>query len=230
MNQTQRILIIEDEEDIQALLEYNLTAEGYDVTVVDSGEDAIPLLKKQRPDLVLLDLMLPGLGGLEVCKRIKRDAETQDINIIMVTAKGEEADVVLGLEAGADDYVTKPFSPRILLARVRAILRRTLDDEDAEDMILTSNELMLDPGRFEVRIAGRLVDLSAAEFKLLHHLMQRKGRVYTRQQIIDATMGEDYAVTERSIDVQVVGLRKKLGEFANYVETVRGVGYRFKDN
>ena len=148
----------------------------------------------------------------------------------MVTAKGEEADVVLGLEAGADDYVTKPFSPRILLARVRAILRRTLDDEDAEDMILTSNELMLDPGRFEVRIAGRLVDLSAAEFKLLHHLMQRKGRVYTRQQIIDATMGEDYAVTERSIDVQVVGLRKKLGEFANYVETVRGVGYRFKDN
>lgn len=230
MNQPQRILIIEDEEDIQALLEYNLTAEGYDVTVVDSGEDAIPLLKKQRPDLVLLDLMLPGLGGLEVCKRIKRDAETQDINIIMVTAKGEEADVVLGLEAGADDYVTKPFSPRILLARVRAILRRTLDDEDAEDMILTSNELMLDPGRFEVRIAGRLVDLSAAEFKLLHHLMQRKGRVYTRQQIIDATMGEDYAVTERSIDVQVVGLRKKLGEFANYVETVRGVGYRFKDN
>lgn len=230
MNQPQRILIIEDEEDIQALLEYNLTAEGYDVTVVDSGEDAIPLLKKQRPDLVLLDLMLPGLGGLEVCKRIKRDAETQDINIIMVTAKGEEADVVLGLEAGADDYVTKPFSPRILLARVRAILRRNLDDEDAEDMILTSNELMLDPGRFEVRIAGRLVDLSAAEFKLLHHLMQRKGRVYTRQQIIDATMGEDYAVTERSIDVQVVGLRKKLGEFANYVETVRGVGYRFKDN
>jgi len=230
MNQSQSILIIEDEEDIQALLEYNLTAEGYDVTVADSGEDAIPLLKKQRPDLVLLDLMLPGLGGLEVCKRIKRDAETQHVNIIMVTAKGEEADIVLGLEAGADDYVTKPFSPRILLARVRAILRRTLDDEDAEDMILTSDELMLDPGRFEVRIAGRRVDLSAAEFKLLHHLMLRKGRVYTRQQIIDATMGEDYAVTERSIDVQVVGLRKKLGEFANYVETVRGIGYRFKDN
>ena len=229
MDKQYKILVVEDEEDIQELLAYNLKSDGYAVSVVDSGEDAIPQIKKDTPDLVLLDLMLPGLGGLEVCKRIKSDAANRDIKIIMVTAKGEETDVVLGLEAGADDYVTKPFSPRILLARIRAILRRNNEGDDA-NRILTADELRLDPERIDVRIDQIKIDLSAAEFKLLHHLMQRQGRVYTRQQIIDATMGEDYAVTERSIDVQVVGLRRKLGEYANYIETVRGIGYRFKDH
>lgn len=221
------ILIVEDEPDIQELLSFNLKAEGYALTICGSGEEALEMLASCHPDLVLLDLMLPGVGGLELCKRLRADSAYADTRIMMLTAKGEEADVVLGLEAGADDYVVKPFSPRVLLARIRAVTRRDAEPEEAR--IICAGPIRLDPDRFETKIDGRLIDLTVTEFKLLRLLMTRPGRVYTRQQIIDAVMGEDYAVTERSVDVQVVGLRKKLLDHAPLIETVRGVGYRFGD-
>lgn len=223
-----KILVVEDESDIQELLRYNLASDGYEVATVDTGEQGLSQVLQFKPHLILLDLMLPGLGGLEVCKRLKGDPATRDAKVIMLTARGEEADVVLGLEAGADDYITKPFSPRILLARIRAVLRR-IEEPDERTSVLRVGGIELDAERIEVKVEGVAVELTASEFKLLHHLMRKMGRVYTRQQIIDAVMGEDYAVTERSVDVQVVGLRKKLGSAADFIETVRGIGYRFKD-
>ncbi len=223
------ILVVEDEDDIRELLRYNLAKEGYQVTGTASGEEALKSVKISFPDLILLDLMLPGIDGLEVCRVLKGEARSRHIPIIMLTAKGEEADIVAGLELGADDYVTKPFSPRVLLARVRAVLRRRRVETPAETAPLKIHELVIHPGRHEVLVGGRPLDLTATEFRLLHLLARRPGWVFTRAQIVNEIRGEDYPVTERAVDVQVVGLRKKLGPCGGYLETVRGIGYRFKE-
>jgi two-component system, OmpR family, alkaline phosphatase synthesis response regulator PhoP len=225
----EKILVVDDEEDLLELIGYNLGKEGYRVTCVASGEEAIRETKQALPDLVLLDLLLPSVDGLDVCKAIKADPKTQHIPIIMLTAKSEEADVVTGLELGADDYLTKPFSPRVLLARIRAILRRKAKPTDEDPSAIRAHNLVIHPGRHEVLISGKPVDLTFTEFRLLHFLARKPGWAYSRGQIVDAVKGEDYPVTERSVDVQVVGLRKKLGDEGIYIETVRGVGYRFKE-
>ncbi|MBZ0254494.1 response regulator [bacterium] len=223
-----RILVVDDEEDILDLVEYNLAKNGYDVTCVASGEEAIETARKHSPDLILLDLMLPGVDGLEVCRRLKGDATAANVPIVMLTAKGEEADIVNGLELGADDYVTKPFSTRVLIARVNAVLRRK-DDEIDETSTILIHDLQIIPGRHEAILDNQRLDLTFTEFCILRFLAQRPGWVFTREQIIDAVRGSDYPVTERSVDVQIVGLRKKLGSFGHYIETVRGVGYRLKE-
>ena len=225
----QSVLVVDDEEDLLELVRYNLTREGYRVTGVGTGEDALKAARKQPPDLIVLDLMLPAVDGLEVCRRLKSDPKTRDIPIIMLTAKSEESDMVAGLERGADDYISKPFSPRVLSARVKALLRRRENHVRTElETTIDVHELSIHPGRHEVTLAGRPVDLTYTEFALLQFLAKRPGWAYTRTQIVDAVKGEDYPVTERSVDVQVAGLRKKLGDFGSYIETVRGVGYRFR--
>ena len=223
------ILIIDDEEDILELVRYNLAREGYNVRLATSGEQALRMIRQELPDLVLLDLMLPNIDGLEVCKRLKGDPDTTALPVVMLSAKGAEADVVAGLELGASDYITKPFSPRVLTARVRAVLRRNQAEELDNDEVITLHELVIHPGRHEVTVAGKPVELTHTEFKVLHYLARRPGWVFTRYQIVDAVHGVDHAVTERSVDVQIVGLRKKLGDAGEYIETVRGVGYRFKE-
>jgi two-component system alkaline phosphatase synthesis response regulator PhoP len=225
----EHILAVEDEEDILELLRYNLEKEGYRVTGVVSGEEALRRARSQPPDLIVLDLMLPGMDGLTVCRELKQDAKTRDLPIIILTAKGEEADIVAGLELGADDYVTKPFSPRVLLARVRAVLRRRRMEPAAESDSLEIHGMVIHPGRHEVLVQSRPVDLTATEFRLLAFLARRPGWVFTRSQIVQGVQGEDYAVSERAVDVQIVGLRKKLGSAGQCIETVRGVGYRLKD-
>jgi two-component system phosphate regulon response regulator PhoB len=223
------ILVVDDEEDILELVRYNLAREGYRVTGAASGEEAVKTAKAILPELVLLDLLLPGIDGLEVCRLLKAEARTRAIPIIMLTAKGEEADIVAGLELGADDYITKPFSPRVLLARIRTVLRRRVGEPPAASAPLKVKQLAIDPGRHEVWLEGRSLELTLTEFHLLHLLARRPGWVYTRNQIVQEVHGDDYSVTERSIDVHMVGLRKKLGAFGKSLETVRGIGYRLKD-
>ena len=223
------ILAVDDEEDILELLRYNLSREGYRVTPATTGEEAVRLALSLLPDLILLDLLLPGMDGLEVCRRLKADARTRSIPLIMLTAKGEEADIVAGLELGADDYVTKPFSPRVLLARIRTVLRRRSAEVPADTTPLKYKDLSINPGRHEVLLAGQPLDLTVTEFQLLHLLTQRPGWVFTRSQMVQVVHGGDFAVTERSVDVHIVGLRKKLGAFGKFLETVRGIGYRLKD-
>ena len=225
----ERVLVVEDEEDIQELVNYVLSKEGFHVTGVRSGEEAMRKLRAGPPDLVVLDLMLPGLDGLEVCRLMKADARLRAVPVVMLTAKGEEADIVAGLELGADDYVTKPFSPRVLLARVKAVLRRREAHTRDEQTPIQVHDVAIHPGRREVKINGEPVELTHTEFRLLHLLASRPGWVFTRNQIVEGVRGADYPVTERAVDVQVVGLRKKLGAAGKYVETVRGVGYRFKE-
>lgn len=221
------ILVIEDEEDIAELIRYNLEREGYRVVHAESGERGLEIVRRQRPDLVLLDLMLPGIDGLEVCKRVRADVAGAQTPIIMVTARGEEADVVTGLELGAEDYLTKPFSPRVLVARVRAVLRRRGSEPVADDAVIRSHGIEIHPGRHQVTVDETPIELTATEFKILHFLAKRPGWVFTRYQIVDGIRGPNYPVTERSVDVQVVALRRKLGERGEAIETVRGVGYRF---
>jgi two-component system phosphate regulon response regulator PhoB len=223
------ILVIEDEREIQELLRYNLAREGYRVTCVGSGEEAIRGIRSAPPDLVLLDIMLPGMDGLEVCRALKKDSSTRHIPVIMLTAKGEETDVVTGLELGADDYVPKPFSPRVLVARVRAVLRRAAGEPEEEDAPLSVGELVIHPGRHEVLVGGQSVNLTPTEFRVLHVLAGRPGWVFTRYQIADAIHAGDSAVTDRAVDVQIVGLRKKLGPCGERIETVRGIGYRYRE-
>ena len=222
------ILVIDDEEDIRELLKFNLENEGYSVSSVATGEEALDSVRKLFPDLIILDLMLPGIDGLEVCKKIKSDEQLQHIPVLMLTAKSEETDEVIGLELGADDYLTKPFSPRILIARLKSLIRRKSPKHESGPGIIRIENMTIDPIRFEIKIDGNPVILTYTEFSLLHYLAQRPGWVYSRYQIVDALKGEDYIVTERSVDVQIVGLRKKLGANAKFIETVRGVGYRFK--
>ena len=223
------ILVVDDEEDILELIRFNLVREGYEVLCAPSGEEALSIGQSEIPDLMVLDLMLPGIDGLEVTRVLKGDSRTRDIPIVMVTAKGEEADIVTGLELGADDYITKPFSPRVLVARVRAVLRRQSKEYKEETPVLRIHDIVIHPGRHEVLINGKPVQLTLTEFGILEYLARRPGWVFTRNQIVDAVKGEDYYVTDRSVDVQIVGLRKKLGASGTFIETVRGVGYRFKE-
>ncbi len=223
------ILVIEDEEDIQELIAYNLKKEFFRVNAVGDGEKGLKQAEATRPDLLVLDLMLPGLGGLEVCRRLKENPDTRHIPIIMVTARGDEADIVAGLELGADDYITKPFSVKVFLTRVKAVLRRSRLGPESEDKPLVLGDLEIHPGRHEVRVLNKVVPLTVTEFNILKYLARRPGWVFTRGQIVDAVRGEDYAVTDRAVDFQIVGLRKKLGAAAKCIETVRGVGYRFRD-
>jgi len=228
----EHILVVEDEADIRELVRYNLEREGYVVHQAGSGEEALRFIRSRKPDVILLDLMLPEIDGLEVCRRLKNDQDCRHIPVIMLTAKGEESDVVAGLELGADDYVTKPFSTRVLIARIRAVLRRHAaapDEGDRASEPIQAHNIMIHPGRREVLVDGEPVDLTHTEFEVLRFLARRPGWVFTRYQIVDAVHGNDYAVTERSVDVQIVGLRKKLGEAGKYINTVRGVGYRFQE-
>ena len=227
---SEKILVIEDEEDIRELVRYNLEREKFTVTEAPSGEKGLEAVARYKPDLILLDLMLPGKDGMQVCRELKQHETTRTIPVVMMTAKGEESDIVAGLELGAEDYVVKPFSPKVLTARVKAVLRRKAVAQPLSDSdVLRIYDLCIHPGRHEVTVNDELVDLTASEFNLLHFLARRPGWVFTRYQIVDAVHGEDYPVTERSVDVHIVGVRKKLGQAGDYIETVRGIGYRFKD-
>ena len=223
-----RVLIVDDEEDIRELVELYLGRDGYDILTCETGEQALDIVRTDSIDLIVLDLMLPGINGLDVCRKLKTNRKTESISIVMLTAKGEDADVVTGLELGADDYVTKPFSGKVLAARVRRILKRTATSED-EAEILEVHDLVIDPARRDVRIKGQSIKLTFTEFNVLWTLARRPGIVFTRYKIVDAIRGSDYLVTDRAVDVQIVSLRKKLKECGDYIETVRGVGYRFKD-
>jgi len=224
-----RILVVEDEEDILELVTYNLMREGYQVEGVRTGEEALTAVNRELPDLIVLDLMLPGVDGMEVCRQIRANTKYQHVPLVMLTAKTEESDIVSGLELGADDYVTKPFSPKVFLARVRAVLRRKAKQQEDDRSTLQIDQLVIHPGRHEVLLAGDKVELTSTEFKILHFLARRPGWVFTRKQIVDAVHGMNYPVTDRSVDFQIVGLRKKLGDAGLYIETIRGVGYRFKE-
>ncbi|HUZ17755.1 MAG TPA: response regulator transcription factor [Spirochaetia bacterium] len=226
----EKILIVDDEPDILELLSFNISKEGYSVVTALTGEEALNEVKADMPDLVLLDLMLPGSDGLEVCRRLKQNPKTQGIPIVMVTAKGEDSDIVAGLEVGADDYITKPFSPKIVVARVRAVLRRVRrrHEENASPKIRV-HSIEIDTARHEVSVAGAAISLSVSEFGILEYLARNPGWVFSRNQIIAAVKGSDYPVTERSVDVQILGLRKKLGAEGAVVETVRGIGYRMRE-
>jgi two-component system phosphate regulon response regulator PhoB len=224
----QRILVVDDEEDIRELVRLNLAREGYEVCDCETGEQALSLSHATVPDLVVLDLMLPGMDGLEACRKLKADPKTSHIPVVILTAKGEEADVVAGLEIGADDYVTKPFSGKVLVARVRRLLRKAAGPAD-EEGVIRIHDLTIDPSRHEVQADDKKVDLTRTEFNILRTLARRAGLVLSRYQIVDAIHGNDYLVTDRAVDVQIVSLRRKLGSCGRYIETVRGVGYRFKD-
>jgi two-component system phosphate regulon response regulator PhoB len=224
------ILIVDDEEDIIELIQYNLKNEGYSILTAEAGEQAIKIAKQARPDLIVLDLMLPGMDGLEVTRYLRSNDQTRDLPIVILTAKGEESDIITGLELGANDYISKPFSPKVLTARIRAILRRRRKESETEsEKIKQEGDLIIDRTRHLVTLEGNPLDLTLSEFELLSFLANKKGWVFTRGQIVDAIRGENYAVTERSIDVVIVGLRKKLKHYAEVIETVRGVGYRFRE-
>jgi two-component system alkaline phosphatase synthesis response regulator PhoP len=222
------ILVVDDEEDILKLVELNLAREGYRVLTCTTGEQALEIARSELPHLIILDLMLPGVDGLEVCRRLKSSPKTAPIPIVMLTAKTEDADIVAGLELGAADYVTKPFSGKVLVARVRRLLRAALEPAD-EHEVIKIHDLTIDPARREVWARDEKVNLTRTEFDILRTLARRPGLVLSRYQIVNAIHGADYLVTERAVDVQIVSLRKKLGPCAAYIETVHGVGYRFKD-
>ena len=224
----ENILIVDDEEDVLELVRYNLEKNGYKTESACTGEEALTKANSRLPDLLILDLMLPGIDGLEVCRRLKNNTKTQNIPVIMLTARGEEADIVTGLELGAEDYITKPFSPKVLVARVRRIIHRAVAG-DSENPPVKIHELTIDPARRQVLIKNKPVDLTFTEFNILYALAKKPGLVFTRYQIVDALHGDDYLVTDRAVDVQIVGLRKKLGLCNKYIETVRGVGYRFRE-
>lgn len=220
------ILVVEDERDIQHMVLYNLRKHGYKVTGVASSEEAKAHLQNAAPDLILLDVMLPGQDGLSFCRELKNDRQRRDIPVIIVTAKGDEAEVVAGLDLGADDYVTKPFSPKVLVARVQAVLRRRVAGLPDEREPLLLGEMSINPSKFEVKVADQAVKLTQTEFSVLHYLARRRGWVCTRAQIVQLLHEGFTEVSDRSVDVQIVGLRKKLGKAGDYIETVRGVGYR----
>ncbi|MDD4464154.1 MAG: response regulator transcription factor [Desulfobacterales bacterium] len=225
----EKILVVDDEEDIVELVRYNLSREGYQTLSAETGEKALRLARTEKPDLVVLDLMLPGMDGLEVTRAMKGDAELRRIPIVMLTAKGEEPDIVAGLEMGADDYIVKPFSTKILVARVRAALRRRRAEPVDEHRKIEIDGIVINPGKRVVTVEDNPADLTFTEFQILQQLARRPGWVFTRSQIVEAVRGDDYPVTDRAVDVQIVGLRKKLGPCGNLIETVRGVGYRFRE-
>lgn len=223
------IFVVEDEEDILDLIRHHLTKEGFAVATATNGLEAVKAIQRKPPELILLDLMLPGLDGLEVCRQLKKDPKTAGVPILMVTAKDEESDVVTGLELGADDYIVKPFRMKELIARVRAALRRQRPAQLDKEAPVRAGGIEIHPGRHEVKVAGEAVDMTFSELRILHVLASRPGWVLTRDQIVDAVRGADYAVTDRAVDFQIVGIRRKLGDHADCIETVRGVGYRFRE-
>ena len=226
------ILVVEDDTDIQQLVSYNLIKAGFNVTCADTGEEALQILAREQIDAMVLDLMLPGKDGNEVCQAVRTLEKTKDLPIIMLTAKSEEDDIVRGLEFGADDYVTKPFSPRVLIARIEAALRRTPEPgakQDAAATVIARHGMEIHPGRHEVKVNGETIHLTASEFTILELLAGRPGWVFSRQQIIDQVRGYDYSITPRAVDVQIFGLRKKLGPSGACIETVRGIGYRIRE-
>ncbi|MDH7602854.1 MAG: response regulator transcription factor, partial [Armatimonadota bacterium] len=225
----ERVLVIDDDEDILRLLEHHLSTEGYSVLRANTGETGLATALSERPDVIVLDLMLPGLDGLDVCRILKRDRSTAAIPIIMLTARGDEADIVAGLELGAEDYVVKPFSLKVLTARIRAALRRTKQPDVHPDQPISSGGIFIDPQKLQVTADGKPVELTLTEFRILHALAQKPGWVFTREQLVRASRGDDADVTERSVDVHVVSLRRKLGDLGRRIETVRGVGYRLTE-
>ena len=226
----EKIVVIEDEADILELIEYNLAREGYRVTACSDGEQGLHAARKADPDLILLDVMLPGIDGFEVCRQLRRDPLTRSVPVVFLTAKAEEADVILGLGLGADDYVAKPFRPRELIARVQAVLRRGPSrGEEPSGERLVRGDLVIDMVRHEVMARGENVVLTPTEMRLLHLLASHPGRVFTRAHLLSRVIGEDAIVTDRNVDVHIRGIRQKLGELREVIETVRGVGYRFKD-
>lgn len=226
--QNKLVFVVEDESDIQELIRYNLTKDRYQVECFDNAEAMLQRLNNKTPDAVLLDIMLPGIDGIEACRRMRAGGPGEQIPVIMLTAKGEEADVVTGLELGADDYMVKPFSPRILQARLKAVLRRKRIEENLSQKPLNIYGISIHPGRHEVSIDGIPVILTSSEFSALYMLASKSGWVFTRYQIVEEVHGANYPVTDRSVDVMIAGLRKKMGDHGKYIETVRGIGYRFK--
>ncbi|MCB2189590.1 MAG: response regulator transcription factor [Deltaproteobacteria bacterium] len=222
------VLVVEDERDLLDLVEFNLRQAGLEVLKASDGLEGLKLARTAKPDLVILDLMLPGLEGREVCRRLKQNEGTHHIPVIMLTALAGETDRIVGFEIGADDYITKPFSPRELVLRAQAVLRRTREAAGGPAP-LRLGELSIDPDRHEVALSGEPLDLTATEFKLLHHLASHSGRVQTRQQLLEQVWGYAYDGYARTVDTHVRRLRKKLGELSDNIETVRGIGYRFRE-
>ena len=226
----EKIAVVEDEADLREVLLYNLAREGYEVCSASDGEAGLQLISREDPQLILLDLMLPGLDGIEVCRRLKAEFQTRSIPIIMVTAKGEESDVVLGLGLGADDYVTKPFSPKELIGRVKAVLRRgPLREDGGVSEKIDRGPVTVDSARHQVWIDGTEVPFTLTEFGILRLLVSQPGRVFTREQILTKVAGDEVYIVDRNVDVHIRAVRRKLGEHASWIETIRGVGYRFRD-
>tara|TARA_B100001741_G_scaffold23394_1_gene17280 strand:+ start:831 stop:1532 length:702 start_codon:yes stop_codon:yes gene_type:complete len=229
MEKTKNILIVDDEKDILELIKFNISNNGYKCFCAEDGEVAVKLAKNKIPDLIILDLMLPGIDGLDVCRILKNNKETKNIPILMLTAKTSDENIIEGLEAGADDYVTKPFSIKVLIARVENLLRRNYNLKRENSNVLSYENLKIHIGERTVSVNKKNIDLTYMEFQILYELASHPNWVYTRAQLIDKIRGDDYPVTDRSIDFQIVGLRKKLGEAKKYIKTVRSVGYRFLD-
>lgn len=224
-----KIVVIEDEPDIMEIVSYNLKREGYSVVGVDRGDAALNIIRNESPNLIILDLMLPGMDGLSICQQMKSDPVVRDIPIIIISAKGEESDIVIGLELGADDYLAKPFSPRELLARVKVVLRRgPVADEQSKQRIVIQ-DLVIDLARHEVKISGKIKDLTATEFKILYQLASQPGRAFTREQLLNRVVGHGVVVVDRNIDVHIRAVRRKLGDYSTLIQTIRGVGYRLAD-
>ena len=226
MANKQKILIVDDDNNIAELISLYLTKECFDTMIVGDGESALAMVESFAPNLILLDLMLPGIDGLAVCRKLRNEPRTSTVPIIMLTAKSEESDIVVGLEMGADDYIPKPFSPKVLIARIRSVLRR-VNHPEAAGASLKRGPLSMNRGTREALLEGKPLVLTFSEFEILYLLARRPGWVCTRGQIVNEVKGDDYPVTERAIDVQMVSLRRKLGEYGSLIETVRGVGYRF---
>jgi two-component system, OmpR family, alkaline phosphatase synthesis response regulator PhoP len=227
---SKRILVVDDEIDIRELLEFTLTKEGYDVLSTGDGNEAIPMVEAHAPALILLDGMLPGMDGNDICYKLKNDKTTSHIPIIMLSARTDETDQIIGLRLGADDYIPKPFSPKILIAKINAILRRAELSKKADivEETITHEGLVMNRGDFTVKLHDKALDLTAVEYKLLYFLCKKPGRVYTRERILEEIRGDDVIITGRTVDVHILALRRKLGDDAELIETVRGVGYKIK--
>lgn len=223
-----KVLVVEDDPDILELIRLHLAKEGFEVVCCQNGQQAIERIGATRPDLVVLDLMLPDLDGLDICRQVRADPALRSIQILILTAKNEETDIVSGLEVGADDYLTKPFSPKVLVARVKNLLRRR-SRQEGNQRLIRIGALVIDPDTREVTVNGRPVSLTYTQFNILYALAQRPGIVMSRYQIMDAACGQDHIATDRSVDVQIFTLRQQLGEYGRYIQTVRGVGYRLTD-
>lgn len=221
------IVVVEDEQAIQDVIAYNLRREGYEVLLAGHGNEGLALIQSKRPALVILDLMLPGIDGLSICQQLRADAKTRSIPLMILSAKEEESDIVIGLSLGADDYLAKPFSPREMLARVKALLRRANNSRSVADDYIQVGPLAIDFSRFEAKLRGQPLKLTATEFKLLAELAGHPGRALTREHLLNRAVGDAVVVVDRNIDVHIRSVRKKLGDHAGMIETVRGLGYRF---